>query len=255
MLNECLAHLVRAARDSKRNTVCWFSEFCNDADGFFSNTVLNRIVVSYSNQAIAGMGIAKKIDMLAFAIANGMTQGVLSLIGYTYAANKWKRMRSVIKTAFIYSVAVALAGAALLFVCAVPVVKGFIDDKETVAYGQHFLRIICITCPAVSVTMMIISVFQATGQKTRPMILSLLRKGGLDIPFMFLMNAAAGANGIPWATPIADSLAMGMALVLFIPYRKQLKEMMENSSWNAKPARNRQPPQKQRKKSFDRDSR
>ena len=125
-------------------------------------------------------------------------------IGYTYAANKWKRMRSVIKKAFIYSVAVALAGAVLLFVCAVPVVKGFIDDKETVAYGQHFLRIICVTCPAVSVTMMIISVFQATGQKTRPMILSLLRKGGLDIPFMFLMNAAAGANGIPWATPIAD---------------------------------------------------
>jgi Na+-driven multidrug efflux pump len=101
-------------------------------------TVLNRIVVSYSNQAIAGMGIAKKIDMLAFAIANGMIQGVLLLIGYTYAAK---------------------------------------------------------------------SIFPATGQKTRPMILSLLRKGGLVIPFMFLMDAAAGANGIPWATPIEDSLA------------------------------------------------
>jgi Na+-driven multidrug efflux pump len=87
-------------------------------------------------------------------------------------------MRSVIKMAFIYSVAVALTGAVLLFVCTVPMVKGFIDDTETVAYGQHFLRIICITCPAVSVTMMIISVFQVTRQKTRPMILSLLRNGG-----------------------------------------------------------------------------
>lgn len=76
--------------------------------------------------------------------------------------------------------------------------------------------------------MMIISVFQVTRQKTRPMILSLLRKGGLDVPFMFLMNAVAGADGIPWATPIADSLAMGMALILFIPYRKQRKKTMEN---------------------------
>lgn len=125
---------------------------------------------------------------------------------------------------------VALAGAVLLFVCAVPVVKGFIGGTETVAYGQQFLRIICIICPAVSVTMMITSVFQSTRQKTRPMVLSLLRKGGLDVPFMFLMNAVAGADGIPWATPIADSLAMGMALVLFIPYRKQSKETMENFS-------------------------
>ncbi len=213
---------------SKEILLVGFPSFVMMLMGVLSNTVLNKMVVSYSNQAIAGMGIAKKIDMLAFAIANGMTQGVLPLIGYNYAANKWKRMCSIIKTAFKYSVVVALAGAILLFVCAVPVVKGFIDDAETVAYGQHFLRIMCITCPAVSVTMMIISVFQATGQKTSPMVLSLLRKGGLDVPFMFLMNAVSGADGIPWATPIADSLAMGMALVLFIPYRKQLKETMEN---------------------------
>ena len=157
-----------------------------------------------------------------------VSKAVITLIIPNYAANKWKRMCSIIKTAFTYSVAVALVGAVLLFVCAVPLVKGFIDDAETVAYGQHFLRIICITCPAVSVTMMIISVFQATGQKTSPMVLSLLRKGGLDVPFMFLMNAVSGADGIPWATPIADSLAMGMALVLSIPYKKQLKETMEN---------------------------
>lgn len=72
--------------------------------------------------------------------------------------------------------------------------------------------------------MMIISIFQATRQKTRPMILSLLRKGGLDIPFMFLMNTIAGVNAIPWAITISDYLAMGVALVLFIPYKKRLKE-------------------------------
>lgn len=205
-----------------------FPSFVMMLMGVFSNVVLNKIVVSYSNQAIAGMGIAKKIDMLAFAIANGMTQGVLPLIGYTYAAKNYSRMRSAIKTAFIYSVAVASAGTIFLFTCAVPVVRGFIDDAETVAYGQHFLRIICITCPAVSVTMMIISIFQATGQKTKPMILSLLRKGGLDVPFMFIMNAAAGADGIPWATPIADCLAAGLSILLFVPYGKRLKETMEN---------------------------
>ena len=45
---------------------------------------------------------------------------------------------------------------------------------------------------------------------------------------MFLINAVAGADGIPWATPVADSLARGKAMVLFIPYRTQLKETMDN---------------------------
>lgn len=199
-----------------------FPSFLMTLMSIFSNTVLNKMVVSYSNQAIAGMGIAKKIDMLAIAIANGMTQGVLPLIGYNYAAKNNPRMRSVIKTAFLFSLAVAMIGAILLFVCAVPVVRFFIDDSETISYGQHFLKIICVACPAVSATMMIITIFQATGQKTKPLILSLLRKGGLDVPFMFIMNAIAGAVGIPWATPIADFLAMIIAFFLFIPYWKQI---------------------------------
>ena len=62
-----------------------------------SNTVLNKMVVAYSNQAIAGMGIAKKIDILAYAITNGMTQGGLPLIGYNYAKQNHSRLREVVK--------------------------------------------------------------------------------------------------------------------------------------------------------------
>ena len=203
-----------------------FPSFLMMLMGTVSNMVLNRMVVSYSNQAIAGMGIAKKIDMLAFAIANGMTQGVLPLIGYNYAARNGARMKSVARTAFAYSLAVATVGAVLLFTCAVPVVRFFLDDAVTISYGQHFLRIICITCPAISVTMMVISIFQATGQKTRPMVLSLLRKGSVDVVFMFVMNAAAGADGIPWATTIADCIAMAVALLLFLPYWRRLTRSM-----------------------------
>lgn len=194
--------------------------------GTFSNLVLNKLVASYSNQAIAGMGIAKKIDILAFAIANGMTQGVLPLIGYNYASKNFRRMREVVKTTFAYTLVVSIAGTLLLFFGAVPLVRFFINDTETVAYGQYFLKAISITCCAISVTMMIITIFQATGRKLQPTILSLVRKGGFDIPLMFMMNAARGSQGIPWATPISDALAMLIALSLFIPYWLKLRRMM-----------------------------
>ena len=114
--------------------------------------------------------------------------------------------------------------ALFLFTCAGPIVRVFIDDAETVRYGQLFQRIICITGPCISITMLTITSFQSVGKKLEPAILSLLRKGGLDIPFMFLMNALAGVDGIVWATPIADFLAMIAALILLIPFLRKLPE-------------------------------
>ena len=199
-----------------------FPSFVMNLMSILSNVVLNRLVASYASEAIAGMGIAKKIDMVAFAIANGMTQGVLPLIGYNYAARNIPRMRGAIRTTLTYSLIIACAGTVLLFLGADSVSRLFIDDEMTVSFGRHFLRIICLTCPTVSVTIMLITVFQATGRKLQPTVLSLLRKGGLDVPCFFLMNALLGVNGIAWATPIADLLAMLTALARCIPFWRRL---------------------------------
>ena len=201
-----------------------FPSFVMNLMSILSNVILNRLVASYASEAIAGMGIAKKIDMVAFAIAGGMTQGVLPLIGYNYASKNTARMRAAIRVALLYSLSIACLGAILLFVGASSLSRLFINDDATVAFGQRFLRIICLTCPTVSVTFMVITVFQATGQKLQPTVLSLLRKGGLDVPFMFLMNELLGVSGIAWATPIADLLAMLTALALFLPYWRRLAQ-------------------------------
>ena len=189
----------------------------------FSNITLNTLMAGYCNEAIAGVGIAKKIDMLAFAIATGMSQGVLPLIGYNYSAKNYKRMMESIKTTFVYSMVISVAGTVFLLTCAGPLVRAFIDDPLTVQYGQLFQRIICISTPCVSVTMIIITMFQSVGKKVQPLCLSLLRKGGLDIPFMFLMNSIIGVNGIVWATPVADLGAMILSVTVFIPFWKKIK--------------------------------
>ena len=201
-----------------------FPSFIMFLMGILSNTILNTLVASYSSEAIAGMGIAKKIDMLAFAVANGMTQGVLSLVGYNYASNDRKRMNKVIKLTFAYTLIISVAAGVFLFTCAAPVSRFFIDNAETVAYGQYFLRVICLTCPTIAVTFIIITVFQATGKKLQPMILSLIRKGGFDIPLMLVLNRYFSARGIAWATPLSDILAMSVALLLFIPYLKKISK-------------------------------
>ena len=194
-----------------------------------SNITLNKLMSSYTNAAVAGLGVAKKVDMIAFAVATGMSQGVLPLIAYNYAAGNYRRMKRVIRFDFILSFSIAVAEAVLLFTCAAPIVRAFIDDAETIRYGQLFQRIICLTAPFISITMLSITCFQSVGKKLEPSILSLLRKGGLDIPFMFIMNAMFGIEGIVWATPIADLVATTVAVILFVPYWRHLTARMRET--------------------------
>lgn len=188
----------------------------------FSNLTLNKIIAGYSNEAVAGMGIAKKIDLMAFAIAQGMTQGTLPLIGYNYSSGNRKRMLSALKVLLLDCLVASFAGMALMFFAATPITRCFIDDAVTVKYGRDFLRILCLACPTTALNFLAITTFQATGKKTQPLILSLLRKGGLDIPLMLLFNGMLGISGIAWATPLADAMALLVAAVLVLPYLKKL---------------------------------
>ena len=216
-------HFTAQAGIAKEILLVGFPSFIMMLMGTVSNLCLNRVVVSYSNALIAGMGIAKRIDLLAFAVATGLTQGVLPLIAYNYGAKNRARMSAAIKTSFLYGLVASLVSTLLLFFCATPIVRLFIDNAETVAYGQYFLKIICVPTPAVVASMMIITILQATGEKSRPLFLSMLRKGILDIPFMYLMNAVVGSSGVPWATLIADLLTLFISFALFFPYWKRLQ--------------------------------
>lgn len=196
----------------------------------FSNIILHRLLSIYSTEAIAGMGIAKKIDLIAFAVANGISQGVLPLVGYNYAAKNYRRMAESLKVTFLYSFGISLVSTVFLFVFSVPVSSAFISDEQTVMYAHEFLRIICTTCPCVSVTMISITTLQATGKKFWPMVLSFLRKGGVDIPAMLIMQSLMGINGIAWASPIADVAAMAVSAVMFGLFMKNTNKMLKEES-------------------------
>lgn len=195
-----------------------------------SNLALNKIISVYSNEAVAGMGIAKRTDLIAFAIAQGITQGTLPLIGYNFSSGNYKRMFSTLKVLLVYCLITAFAGTALMLSAATPITKCFIENAATVEYGKTFLKIICLACPTTTLNFLVITVFQATGKKIQSLLLSLLRKGSLDIPLMLLLNSFIGIGGIAWATPIADCLALIVSVILIVPYLKELQKIQKTTT-------------------------
>ena len=85
----------------------------------------------------------------------------------------------------------------------------------------------CIGGALSAVCYTVISFFQAVGKPWRSLILALLRKGGLDIPLMFIFfsiakieNNSIGPDLIVWATPITDIICSLVAVILFYGYVK-----------------------------------
>jgi len=197
-----------------------------------SYAVLDKLM-SHSGLAMqAGVGVAKKVNMLAHCIARGVAQGSLPLIGYSYASKNWDRMRSSVRVSHWISVCMASLCMVINLIFAKPLIGVFIhQSSSSLAYGAAFLRILCIGGPFSASAYTLISFFQGTGEGTKSFLLAILRKGLVDIPLMFLLNGFLPIYGIVLATPIADMLCCMIANNMFSCYIRGLFGQISNCTF------------------------
>ena len=196
-----------------------------------SNMAANSLVSEYGSAAVAGMGVAKKINMLAFNTTMGLTQGVLPLLGYSFGARNYNRL----KKSILFTGAAALIFNLLCTVAfrtfAAGLVSFFIAEEASVNFGSAFLRVIALATPLASIVYLTNTVFQAAGRRFSSFLLSILRKGCMDIPLMFLFKSLMGMYGIVWATPTAE---IGSILVAVFLIRLMVRDIRreENAAYS-----------------------
>ena len=100
--------------------------------------VLDNLMALSGTAAQAGIGVAKKVNMLAHCMVRGMAQGVLPLIAYNYAAGDYKRMRSAVLTSTAISACLAGLCTAINLCFAHELISVFIRGGESMAYGMKF---------------------------------------------------------------------------------------------------------------------
>ena len=177
----------------------------------------------------AGIGVAKKVNMLAHCIVRGMAQGVLPLIGYNYASGNHCRMRSTVLISTLASVAMATLCMTVSLCFSRQLIGIFIQHgSDSVVYGARFLRILSLGGPFSACAYAFISFFQATGKGMKSFLLAILRKGLVDIPLMFILNNAMPIYGIVWATPIADVICCVTAIAFFTSFMRQHADLLSD---------------------------
>ena len=176
-----------------------------------SYAILDNLMSLAGTAQQAGIGVAKKVNMLAHCIVRGMSQGVLPLIGYNYAAKKFKRTEDSFRFGCIISLSFALFCVVIYEIFAPGLASLFIKNEVTVKYAAAFLRRMVLAMPLMSLCYPLIIKFQAMGKAKESITVSILRKGVLDIPLYFMMDALFPLYGCMWVQPIVDTLSLGVA--------------------------------------------
>lgn len=175
---------------------------------------ITKFVSGYDTAAVAGFGITKKIDQLPLYFSIGVANGLLPLLAYNYAAGNRDRQRR----AFQYGCGIAVGFSVLCLIVyeafAPNIAAIFIKDADTIGYAAAFLRRMVVAMPMVAINYPMIIQFQATGKIKASLICSILRKGVLDIPLLFLFDRMVPLYGLMWVQPVVDMISL-LAAVYF----------------------------------------
>lgn len=179
-----------------------------------SNGVLNNLISTHGDVAVAAIGIAKKMDILPANVAIGITQGALPLFAYSYGAGEKEKTRKLLYTTGILAFIGTTIVVVLLEIFAAPVSRLFIGDMDTVRYATQFIRRLCLSVPLYALTITVNTFFQAINRPVHSFAISVMRKGIFDLPLMVLFDALFVVTSIIWVQPIMDLLTAIISLIV-----------------------------------------
>ena len=192
--------------------------------------LINNLTVAYGDIPLAAIGIVKKIDMVPLAISIGITQGIIPLVGYNYAAKNYRRMRAISHFGMACILIFSLSCVVLFNLAPALIFQTFMREPQTLAYGTQFLRIAVLATPIMGINFVINTSFQAMGKGKQSMLLSISRQGLINIPLLFLMNHWFGLLGIVWTQLVSDLITfiLGYILYAITTHKLHLEEKQHN---------------------------
>lgn len=187
-----------------------------------STIILNMAASPYGDAAIAGMSAVSRIIFFVFSVCLGIGQGFQPVSAFNYGANKYGRVRSAFKYAFLMATVLIFLLSDVVYVFAEPLVRRLRDDPEVIVIGVRALKLQCLTqifLPFCTMTEMLL---QSTGKRLQASILSSLKSGIIFIPVLLLLTHFRGLAGIQESQPVSNILQVIPCVILAIWYFKKL---------------------------------
>ncbi len=186
----------------------------------------NSGMQKYGNDYYVGaMTILFSIMQMLFLPLSGLTQGAQPILSYNFGAGNKERVKKAFKLLFALSLGFSLFATGMVLLFPELFIRLFSGNEEIIRIGVYAVRIYMFGFLVMGAQIACQQTFLALGQAKISVFLALLRKVILLIPLAILLpKLGMGTDGLFYAEPISDILAVLTTVILFsLNFNKMLK--------------------------------
>lgn len=192
--------------------------------------VLTRMVTAYGTEAVAGFGVATRVEALSMIGVIALATALSPFTGQNFGAGNIPRLREAHGVAIRMSLVYGAAVAVLLALTARPVAALFNEDpvvRETVV---RYLRLVPISYAAYGIVVLSSAMFNAVRRPLGSATLIGIRLFGLGIPLAYVGSRVFGVVGIFGGIFVANVLVGALAIVAVRRFIKSQEALVGESA-------------------------
>ena len=176
---------------------------------------LNKILISFSETAVAVFGVYFKLQSFIFMPIFGLNNGMIPIIAYNYGARNKKRIMETVRLSIGIAVGIMLIGLAVFQLMTPQLLMLFQADADMLSIGVPALRIISLSFLFAGYCIIVGSVFQAMGNGVYSLIISVARQLVCILPLAYFFAQVFGLHAVWYCIPLAEITSVVLSSILF----------------------------------------
>jgi len=190
--------------------------------GTIMTAAMNAIVITFNVLATTAFGVYFKLQSFVFMPVFGLNSGLMPIVGYNYGARNRKRMMDALKLGLVVAFTIMTTGTIVFNLFPDALLGMFNASGDMMAIGEKCLKTISLSFPIASISIIMISLFQAKGDGYLSMIVSIIRQIVVLIPSAWLLGHFFGLDAVWYSFVIAEVVALTVSSTFF---RMELKRI------------------------------
>jgi putative MATE family efflux protein len=162
------------------------------------------LVAVHGPEAVAGLGVALRIEPLALIVFYALSSVVGPFIGQNAGAGKVERLQQTVNVLARFCLLLGAVLALLLYFVASPIVRLFSDSEAVLVVAVAYLSVVPLSYAGYGFVMSANAAFNGLGRPLPATLISFLRVLGLYLPLAWAGNQLWGINGLFAATALAN---------------------------------------------------